>query len=225
MATLWTCCPQSYTTYKGLIAAQYSGTKVSTKSYKPDDKEFLDKFPLGTVPALETADGSCVAESNAVAYFLASDQLRGTDELERTQVLQWMTFADVELGKAADTWAFTVLGYNDYNETALKSAVNDVKRCLDVLNKVLLKRTFLVGERMTLADIGVACMLALVFQHVADPKFRKPYPNVVRWFGTVSNQPEVMKTSQGHEGAFTMAAEAMTYCPERTKAEQAKHGA
>ena len=42
----------------------------------------------------------------------------------------------------------------------------DVKKCLDVLNNALLTRTFLVGERVTLADISVACNLLMLYKQV-----------------------------------------------------------
>lgn len=62
---------------------------------------------------------------------------------------------------------------------------------MDILNKHLLSRTYLVGERITLADIVVACTLLNLYQHVLDANFRKPYQNTNRWFNTVLNQPQV----------------------------------
>merc|ERR1711915_929395 len=56
-------------------------------------------------------------------------------------------------------------------------------------NDHLLTRTFLVGERISLADIAVACTLLNLYKHVLDPSFRKPFLNVTRWFTTVINQP------------------------------------
>lgn len=61
---------------------------------------------------------------------------------------------------------------------------------LDVLNHHLLTRTFLVGERISLADICVACTLIPLYVNVLDPNFRKPFANVNRWFTTLINQKE-----------------------------------
>merc|ERR1712066_649824 len=58
-------------------------------------------------------------------------------------------------------------------------------------NDHLLTRTFLVGERISLADIVVCCTLLSVYKQVLDPAFRKPFVNVNRWFLTVVNQPNV----------------------------------
>ena len=49
--------------------------------------EFLKKFPLGKVPAFEGSDGLTLTESNAIAYYVANDELRGgSDATARAQV-------------------------------------------------------------------------------------------------------------------------------------------
>merc|ERR1711902_399294 len=70
-------------------------------------------------------------------------------------------------------------------------AKEDVKTALKTLNEHLLTRTFLVGERLSLADIAVACTMLSLYKQVLDPAFRKPFVNVTRWFTTVVNQPNV----------------------------------
>lgn len=69
-------------------------------------------------------------------------------------------------------------------------AKEDVKTVLEILNAHLLTRTFLVGERVSLADICVACTLYPLYTQVLDPNFRKPFANVNRWFVTLVNQPQ-----------------------------------
>merc|ERR1711915_484087 len=68
-------------------------------------------------------------------------------------------------------------------------AKEDIKAALKTLNDHLLTKTFLVGERLTLADIAVACTMLSLYKQVLDPAFRKPFTNVNRWFTTVVNQP------------------------------------
>lgn len=58
------------------------------------------------------------------------------------------------------------------------------------LNDYLLPRTYLVGERITLADIVLATSLLHLYEHYCDEKNRKPYPNVNRWFTTCINQTQ-----------------------------------
>merc|ERR1712024_397050 len=154
--------------------------------------EFLKKFPLGKVPAIEGSDGVLLTESNAIAYYVANDELRGgSDASARAQVVQWMAMADNEILPAACTWVFPTMGIMQFNKNATERAKEDVKTALKSLNDHLLTRTFLVGERLSLADIAVACTMLSLYKQVLDPAFRKPFVNVTRWFTTVVNQPNV----------------------------------
>ena len=49
---------------------------------------------------------------------------------------------------------------------ATEQAKEDVKRVLTVLNQHLNTRTFLVGERISLADITVACSMLWLYKQV-----------------------------------------------------------
>ncbi|XP_046382644.1 elongation factor 1-gamma [Ischnura elegans] len=188
--------PENFRAYKALIAAEYSGAKVKIAQdfvfgQTNKTEAFLKKFPLGKVPAFETADGKCITESNAIAYFVSNDQLRGRSDLEKAQVIQWMGFADNDILPASCTWVFPCLGIMQYNKQNVERAKDDIKKALGALNSHLLHVTYLVGERITLADISVCCTLLHLYQYVLDPAFRKPYQNVNRWFTTIINQPQV----------------------------------
>merc|ERR1719439_94207 len=166
--------PDNFRAQKALIAAKYSGAQVT----------------LGKVPAFEGSDGVLLTESNAIAYYVANDELRGgSDAAARAQVVQWMCMADNEILPASCTWVFPTMGIMQYNKNATDRAKEDVKAALKTLNDHLLTRTFLVGERVTLADIAVACTLLNLYKQVLDPSFREPFMNVTRWFTTVINQP------------------------------------
>merc|ERR1712142_718643 len=187
--------PDNFRAQKALIAAKYSGAQLTVAKdfvFGETNKtpDFLKKFPLGKVPAFEGSDGTILTESNAIAYYVANDELRGGSyAAARAQVVQWMCMADNEILPASCTWVFPTMGIMQYNKNATGRAKEDVKAALKTLNDHLLTRTFLVGERVTLADIAVACTLLNLYKQVLDPSFRKPFMNVTRWFTTVINQP------------------------------------
>merc|ERR1712215_88009 len=187
--------PDNFRAQKALIAAKYSGAQVTLAKdfvFGETNKspEFLKKFPLGKVPAFEGSDGVVLTESNAIAYYLANEELRGgNDAANRAKVVQWMSMADNDILPAACTWVFPTLGIMQFNKNATDRAKEGIKAALKTLNDHLLTRTFLVGERVSLADIAVACTLLSLYKQVLDPAFRKPFMNVTRWFTTVINQP------------------------------------
>merc|ERR1711872_126240 len=156
--------PENFLAFKALIAAQYSGAKVTVdnsfvfgETNKTD--AFLKKFPLGKVPAFESKDGKCIFESNAIAFAVANEQLRGKAAMDQAQIVSWMNFADNEILPASCTWVFPCLGIMQYNKLNTDQAKDAVQKALATLNDHLLTRTYLVGERISLADIAVCCNL------------------------------------------------------------------
>ncbi|PSN35457.1 Alanine--tRNA ligase [Blattella germanica] len=187
--------------YRGLIAAQYSGTSIKTTSTfqmgeTNQSQSYLQKFPLGKVPAFEdSSKGVYLFDGNAIAMYLANDQLKGGDSvLAQAQVLQWLSYADNHIVPYVSEWVYPCLGITP---ASYKSPVNlqlvkdNVTKILNYLNTYLLSRTFLVGQRITLADINVFCSLLPLYEHVLDPALRQPYVNLNRWFDTILNQPQV----------------------------------
>ncbi|NP_001171816.1 elongation factor 1-gamma [Saccoglossus kowalevskii] len=190
--------PDNFRAQKIQIAAAYSGVSLKVVSEPPEFKlgetnktdAFLSKFPVGKVPAFEAADGTCIFESNAIAYSVSNDTLHGCNRNDAVQVLQWIGFADNEILPASATWVFPTLGIMQYNKQNTERAKEEIKKALNILNNHLKTRTYLVGERVTLADISVASTLLMLYKQVLEPAFRKPYSNVNRWFTTLINQTE-----------------------------------
>lgn len=100
---------------------------------------------------------------------------------------------------------FPTLGIMQFNKTQTERSKEDIKAALKLLNDQLLTKTFLVGERISLADIAVACVMLSLYKQVLDPSFRKPFGNVTRWFNTVVNQPNFKAVSGAVELCTKMA--------------------
>jgi len=183
--------PDNFKAQKIQIAAQYSGFKLELPQFVVGETDksadFLKKFPLGKVPAFENGK-LCLFEPNAIAYYVGNDTTRGGDH--EAEVLQWIGVADNDILPAACTWVYPTLGMMQFNKQNTENAKNAIKKVMEVLNNHLLSRTYLVGERISQADISVACNLLMLYKHVMDADFRSPYPNANRWFNTLINQKE-----------------------------------
>ncbi|CAG0888836.1 unnamed protein product [Darwinula stevensoni] len=189
---------ENFRAYKILIAASYSGADVKLHEKfvlgeTNRSESFLRKFPLGKVPAFEAKDGTCITESDAIAYYVSNEELRGKAVSEQAQVIQWLSFAQHEIYPSSCIWVYPCLGIIQYNKQETEDAKKEIKRALGVLDNHLLHRTFLVTERVSLADVIVCCTLLHLYTHVLDPKFRESFKNVTRWFTTMVNQPQVKK--------------------------------
>lgn len=155
--------------------------------------EFLAMSPLGKVPVLKTPQGA-LFESNAIARYVArmrrDTELYGSTFFASAQVDSWIDFCTHELELASTMWLYPVIGYMPFNAAATAKAKEDVIVGLKTLEATLTSSTYLVGDKISLADIVVASALVYPMKLLMDAKFRSPFPNTMRWFMTCVNQPE-----------------------------------
>ena len=191
--------PGAFRTVKTLIAAKYADVDINVPSFElgKDNKteSFLAKNPSGKIPVLDTPTGP-LFESNAIARYIARMRpdagLFGGSFYENAQVDQWIDFSANELEPARGVWLYTVIGaLPSNNPKPLQEAKKDVEAALKVLDQHFLHNTYLVGQGVTLADIAIFAALTDVYAKLLSPESQKAYPNVLRWFHTIANQPHV----------------------------------
>lgn len=137
--------------------------------------------------------GMELTDCTAIPYYLANTALRGgNDAFAEAQVLQWLSFANNHIQPAVASWVHLSLGTTNLQISPVK-AKEEVENVMKYLNTVLLTKTYLVGERISLADIIVFTTILPAYVHVLDPETRKPHICVNRWFRTILNQPQVLK--------------------------------
>ncbi|RMY32406.1 hypothetical protein D0865_14739 [Hortaea werneckii] len=99
-----------------------------------------------------------------------------------------MSFANAEVLPSLGGWFRPLIGRDPYN----KKNVEDSQKATDLKMKTmedhLMLNTYLVGERVTLADIFTAAMVSRGFQFFFDKAWREEHPSVTRWYETVANQ-------------------------------------
>lgn len=150
---------------------------------------FLAKNPNGRIPLLELPDGSFLAESNAILFYLADGTaLLPGDRLERARVLQWMCFEQYSHEPNVATSRFWLhhLELTPERRAALAEKHRLGCAALAVMEQHLATRTFFVGERYTIADIAL-----YAYTHVADEGGfdLAPYPALRAWLARVAAQP------------------------------------
>ncbi|RKP06054.1 glutathione S-transferase, partial [Thamnocephalis sphaerospora] len=179
--------PQNPRAAKAAIAAQYVGVELSIPQFAMGTAnktpEFLAKFPTGQVPAFEN-DKVNLFESNAIAYYVASQgeaKLLGASKEQTAEVLQWLFFTTNRVDGPLIQWLMPIFGYAPYNKATYTKAVQDTKGALELLNNVLLRKTYLVGESITLADIVLGASLVAGFTTVLAPEHIQTYKNLLRY--------------------------------------------
>ncbi len=150
---------------------------------------FLAKNANGRIPTLELDDGTCLAESDAILWYLAegSPLLPGS-RLERAKVLQWMFFEQYSHEPYVATPRFIVkhLPADSPRQAELPKRLEQGRAALAVMESHLKDHAYFVGERYTIADIAL-----YAYTHVAHEGHLDlaPYPKVRAWLERVAKQP------------------------------------
>lgn len=100
-----------------------------------------------------------------------------------------MSYANSEILTTLSSAYRPLIGRDPYNRKNVDEALKAALKAISVLDDHLLVHTFLVGERITLADLFTAGVLSRGFQFFFDKNWREENPNVTRWYETVYNQP------------------------------------
>jgi glutathione S-transferase len=145
--------------------------------------------PALRVPTLVLDDGRALAESNAILWYLADrTPFVPVDPFERAQVLQWQFFEqyDHEPSLAVVRFWRAYSGRPDDFADRYAERMAAGYRALDAMERHLARRTFLVGERYSIADISL-----FAYTHVAhEGGFELDgYQAVRAWLARVSEQP------------------------------------
>lgn len=161
--------------------------------------EFLAKFPLGKIPVFEGADGFCLAESVAIAMYVAESgpkaaQLVGADAQARAKIAEWSFFSEAELFSNAMPWVLSFLKILPYVAETHTPAAERFQRALGKVEATLKDgRKHLVGDQLTLADIMVASMLFFTSSFLLDADMRKTAPASMEWLKSIVAIPEFAK--------------------------------
>jgi glutathione S-transferase len=175
------------------LGLEYERVPVSIFEGESHSEAYLEKNPAGAVPVLEVEPGRTIAESNAILCYLAE----GTpylpqDRFERAQVMQWLFFeqsyVEPQIGSLR-YWTLTgKLAKRSEDAVAGKRASS--LRALAALERHLARRTFLVGERYTIADMAVYAYAAHAEEAGLDPA---PYPAFRAWISRIEAQPGFLR--------------------------------
>ncbi len=116
------------------------------------------KSPILRVPVLELDDGTYLAESNAILWYLAQgSEYFPTDPIEQTRVLQWMFFEQNlhEPNIAVIRFWVTYAKTADQYPEPMKLRTAGGYSALKSMEKHLGSNSWFAGERFSIADIAL----------------------------------------------------------------------
>lgn len=125
-----------------------------------------------------------------VAAEADNKSLLGFNAYEVALISQYVHMCNFEVVPINGAIMYPILGFRQYDDALYRKAKVDLSKILAILDADLLKKTFLVGDRVTFADIKMSMALYSLMTNIVDAESRKSYPNLTRWFETCVNQPQ-----------------------------------
>lgn len=142
------------------------------------------------VPELQLPGGQKVRHTNAIMRRIAqiSDStLMGNSFIEEGLVDSWLEWISLEV---------------DHLLLETEEALTEV---CGTLEGHLKTRTFLVGQRMTLADVSLALSLQKPMEKLGHDKFRGAFPSTLRWLLTCVHQMPAVEQPSKEPASATKA--------------------
>ena len=149
----------SLATHIALIEAgvPYQLISVGRNKLTGDGRNFLKINPKGYVPALELDDASVMTENLAILMFIAysSGMLLATEGIARWRVLEATVFMTTEIHGN-----FKPFFHADATEAEQDKAKSLLIKNFGLISEQLGENEYLVGEKLTIADIYLFVMLS-----------------------------------------------------------------
>jgi glutathione S-transferase len=143
--------------------------------------------PALRVPTLVFDDGRSMGESDAIMfYFAEGTPYLPDDRWERAQVLQWLFFEQYSHEPNIAVARFWVIAGITPSDADAKAKRRGGIAALEAMERRLDDRTFLVGERYSIADIAL-----YAYTHVApEAGFDlTAFPAINAWLARVAAEP------------------------------------
>ncbi|GAO76907.1 MULTISPECIES: glutathione S-transferase family protein [unclassified Sphingopyxis] len=163
------------------------------------DPGFRAASPLGKMPAMDD-DGFLLADSSAIIQYIEAKYpepaLIPTDPQERGRVIWWEEFGDTVFAACSGKMFFNrivapkFLGREGDLAAAAQAEGEELPKLLAYLESAIPASGFLVGDRLTLADIAAASPL-MNFRHCGACIDAAVHPRIAAWSEAILSRPSM----------------------------------
>ncbi|MGJ7603584.1 glutathione S-transferase family protein [Variovorax sp. LT1R20] len=169
------------------LGLAYERITLDLQKGETREPAFLQISRFARVPVLILEDGRPIVESGAILLHLAeSTPYLPDDPYLRAEVMGWLFFEQADLQKAiAIPRVLHLRGLAQAKQQDIDRFHADGYPSLEKLDQWLLARTWLVGERYTIADLALSAYVGLAAQGGYD---MARFAGIRNWLARVQGQ-------------------------------------
>eukprot|EP00092_Neocalanus_flemingeri_P035015 GFUD01038100.1.p2 GENE.GFUD01038100.1~~GFUD01038100.1.p2 ORF type:complete len:226 (+),score=9.72 GFUD01038100.1:44-721(+) len=184
------------------VTAAYAGIPLEhPKGFMPDDghneKHRKNCHPMQRSPVLMANADTPIFESGSICRHLArlgqanGKALYGSTPLEQSQIDMWIDFALNEMGGPTVPLSLHGVKFAELTNSQVQEKLKGVHEAFAGLELWLGEKRFLVGDKVSVADVVTACYVRLALKW-GDKALQdnKKYPNILRHFKAMIAMPE-----------------------------------
>lgn len=171
-------CPYAMRARLGILFAELQ-VELREITLKNKPMQMLAISPKATVPVLQLADGRVIEESREIMEWVLEQQ--DPQRLLDSEVLQQANALIDKNDNEFKHWLDRYKYADRHPEMTQEEYRQRGEVFLQVLEELLTKNPYLLGDSITIADIGIMPFVRQ-FAHVdRDVFYDLPYPNLQRW--------------------------------------------
>jgi glutathione S-transferase len=164
------------------LGLPYTWIHVDIMTGETRTPEFLARYPLGRIPAVEFDDGRQLAESNAIIRYLAhGSALLPEDAFAQAKIDELLFWEQYSHEPYVATTRYHIVYLKRTLDQREAWRVERGEAALDLMDRTMLAgRSWLAGDTMTIADIALLPYTRLAHEGGFDLASRS---NVRAWIG------------------------------------------
>ncbi|WP_437974752.1 glutathione S-transferase family protein [Sorangium sp. So ce295] len=183
------------------LGVPYEKVKLDLAAGDQRKPEYLALNPNGKVPLL-VVDGKPIFEGLAILLYLG--ERFGVDKglfpplnADRAEAFKWMAWGNVTLFEATTRLLRNTLERfpaDERNPKVAEGAKQDLANGIEILDRALEGKEYLVGNQFSLADVSLVTALPFLARFGVD---LSPFANVNAWIARCTSRPAAKRVRPG----------------------------
>jgi glutathione S-transferase len=201
------------------LGLTYDDVHMDFVNKQQKSNDYLELNPNGKIPTLVDHNNNDFAiwESNAILQYLVSEydkehKISVDDKEGKYKTEQWLFFQASGQGPYFGQAQWFMYYHPEKLPTAIKRYQEEIRRVLGVLDNVLSKQEWLVGDKCTIADLSFIKYTDYAVTKLLGPDFdfAAEYPNAYKWHTRMLERPAIKTVFKNKDERKRLVGEDVT---------------